>query len=178
MTLDDLIRYEPAAVAGMNVEKEPGLAIVAMGNFYKGILQEDDPIISRALVDASVGIESGVSGISNSGVIQAIGVYGKKYEIVFGKTKISDLTDYLSDGYKIPDVVKEGLKSYSKFTLPQLSEKVESDKTSKKEKANIGKVVQTIGLLRNRRLRGAALNIVDDNTTKGLLALYDEKKEE
>lgn len=175
MTLENLIRYEPAAVARNNAEHEPGLAIIAMENFYLGLLQEDDPIISRALQDATAGIKAGVSGISNSGVAQAIAVYDKKYRGTFENTKILDLITYLSsDSYRIPDVVTEGLKAYSEFTLLELSEKAELKDTSEEEKRNMAKAVGATGILRDRKLRGATMGIVNDTTTKNLLALYDE----
>ena len=86
MALDDLIRYESAAVAAVNVKKDSELAIASMSNFYRGILKEDDPIISKALQEAMSG---GEAGISNLGVVQAIGVYGGKYENAFQSTKFS-----------------------------------------------------------------------------------------
>jgi hypothetical protein len=177
MTLEDLTRYETAGVAAANAEKDPGLALAAIGDFYKGILEEEgDPIITSALKDASVGIQAG-SGISNSGVARAINIYGGKFLRTFDNTNVSDLTNYLSVGYTIPNKARSALELYSELTPEQLAEKAKEDGTSDKEKANLGKVIISLKMLKGRRLSMLGSDIVDRNTTEGLIDLFSEEED-
>lgn len=176
MALDDLIRYESAAVAAVNVKKDSELAIASMSNFYRGILKEDDPIISKALQEAMSG---GEAGISNLGVVQAIGVYGGKYENAFQSTKFSELVKYLTDGYNISNEAKEALGKYNEMTLVDLSKNAKDEKTSKEEKEAFQKAFIALNALKERKLRAASLSIIGENTSELLSQLYpkEEKKE-
>src|SRR3989344_86627 len=113
MALDDLARYESAAVAAMNAGKENGLAVTAMADFYKGIYGKDfegDVVIQRSLKEAAVG---GDESITNSDIFMNIGIYGKKYERAFASTKFSDLTKYLLEKYLPEERIPEGFREDS-----------------------------------------------------------------
>jgi len=164
MSLDNLLRYESAAVANMNAKKEPGLAIAAMYNFYKGILgDEKDPIIYKALEEAQAG---GETGISHSGVIQAIEIYGGKHEESFFSTELSELVKYLTQEFKIPE---EAEKSFSKYYGKSL---VELSKDDKLDKDEIQKTIGAISMLKDRKLREKTLGIVNQNVFQNLNAFY------
>lgn len=175
MGLEDLTRYESAGVAAMNAKKEPGLAVAAMGDFYQNVLEENDPIISRALQEAMVG---GENGISHAGVVQAIQVYGGKYEQAFALTKFSDLINYLSDGYSIPDEVKKGLSIYNESTYMDLAQLMKNEGTPEEIKKEIERAIQAVSVLKDRKLREKTLGLVNDNTTAMLNQLYPKSEKE
>ncbi len=169
MGLEDLARYEFAGIAAVNAKKDSGIAIKAMSYFYNGVLDENDPIISRALQEAAVG---GENGISHAGVVQAIQVYGGKYEQAFALTKFSDLINYLSDGYSISDEVKEGLSAYNEYTYLDLAKLMKNKETPDEVKKGVEKAIQAVQVLKDRKLRSKTLGLVNDSTTAMLNQLY------
>jgi hypothetical protein len=173
MALDDLTRYESAAVAASNAEKDKQLAVSAMSDFYKNIFGEDDPIIQKSLQEAAAG---GDENISNLGVIQAMQVYYGKYEKAFNSIKLSDLVTYLSDGYKIPEQAKKALGKYKENSLEELTTKAKSEGISDEEKQDIAKTVQAISILKNRKLKEKTVYIFNDITSQTLEALYAKEE--
>jgi hypothetical protein len=177
MALDDLLRYESAAVAVMNVEKEKDISVLAMQNLYKTILGKDydDPIINKALEEAASG---GEAGITNLGVVQAMDTYNKKYETAFAGAKVSDLTKYLTKDYKVSDEVKAALGSYGELTIADIATKLKDKELTKEAKEPLENAMKAIGLLKDRRLRAATLSIYDSVVKQGLDSLYPKPKEE
>jgi len=178
MALDDILRYESAAVAATNVDNEKNIAVLAMKSLYKTILgkDSDDPIYTKALNEAEAGIESG-AGITNLSVAQAIGIYNQKYEVAFASTKMSDITKYLTDGFKISDEVKSAFESYKDMTVADVAGKLKDKETSKEDKEALDKAMQAIGMLRERRLRAKTLDIYNNVIKQNLEGLYPKKEE-
>jgi len=180
MALEDLLRYESAAVAAMNLENEKETSLIAMQSLYQTILGKDadDPVYKRALDEAGEGLKSG-AGITNLGIAQAIQVYNQKYEKAFATTKISDITKYLTDSYKVSDEVKGALVSLGDLTIADIAEKSKDKELSKEDKESLGKAIQAINLLKDRRLRAKSLDIYNGVIKQSLETLYpkQEKKE-
>lgn len=179
MALDDLIRYESAAVAAINVEKEKDLAVLAMENQYRIILGKDfdeDPIIKRSLEEASAG---GKQNITNIGIVQAMSVYSNKYENLFNSAKFSDLIQYLTEGYNISDEVKGALSDYSGVSLIDLMKKAKEEEMNDDDKKKIQKAITAISMLKERRLRAKTMEMYDGVVKKNLGTLYpkEENKE-
>jgi len=177
MALDDLIRYESAAVADMNAEKEPELAVAAMGDFYNNLLGEEDPIIKNSLQEAMYGVQRN-KGISSKGLIEAIEGYGKqKYGQAFLDTKVSDLINYLTEGYSISDEVRDSLTKYNDITYLDLVKQSKNKDLSDKDKEEIGKAMTAINMLKERRFRGKTLDMINYNTEITLNSLYSKDSE-
>jgi len=178
---ENLKRYEPAAVARVNMKKDPMLAILSIGDFYRLKLgEEDDPIINKAIDEALKGQSEskGEAGIANLGLIEAIKRYGGKYEGVFASTKLSGLVEYLTEGYKIPEEANEALKKYSKSTLVDLMEIFKDEKTPNEQKEEVQNAIITINKLKYRKLTESSLKIVNNDVYNSLSGLYSKKKEE
>ncbi len=178
MALEDLARYESAAVAAMNAGKERQLAVLAMETQYRTLLGKDfegDPIYENAFSEA---LEGGEDNITNAGVLRAIRNYAGKYEKALVSTKFSDLIKYLIEGYKISDEVKQALGKYSDLTIKDLDDKGKDKELSKEEKKEIAKAVQAISILKERRLRAKTLDIYNGVVKRQLEGLYPKKEEE
>ncbi len=177
MTLEDLTRYESAAVAATNAKKDASLAVVAMANFYQNIGMGEDPIIQASFQSANAGIKAD-TGISDAGLINAIGLYSQKYEETFTETKFSDLVNYLSEGYDIPKEAKEALTNYGNVTLMSLMNKMKEKDISDNLKESVQKAISAIGMLKDRKLRAGTLNIINQNVYAQLSQLYPTEKSE
>jgi hypothetical protein len=177
MGLEDLTRYESAAVAARNIQHEKETSILAMRSLYKTILGKDydDPIINKALEEGAAG---GEAGITNLGLVEAMGVYTEKYEKAFAGAKVSDITKYLSDGFKVSDEVKAALGSYNDLTISDIATKLKDKELPKEAKEPLEKAMQAIGLLKERRLRAATLKIYDGVVNENLANMYPKPKEE
>jgi hypothetical protein len=188
MTLDDLLRYESAAIAAQNVKNEPDLSLIAMQNFYESVNKaleksgyNNDPIISGSIKkefeEAYVGIQAG-TGISSAGIVKAISTYTGKYQNAFASTKISDLTKYLTEGFDISAEAKSALGKYNESTLADLAKR--SKEFSKEEKEEVDKLKQTIEMLKERRFKAKTLGIYNSFIKQNLEGLYpkEEKAEE
>ena len=164
MSLENITTYESAAVAAMNLEKKPGLALTAMKSYYAERKLIEDPIIIKSLKDAEYGVANGL-GISDSGVIQSAVMNSKRYEEALKEIKVIDALNYLGQGYEIPKTVVEGLLKYKHKKISELKDK---------------NAQNAIGLLQARRLGylGSALEIPtnDQMTTQALLQLYPEEE--
>jgi hypothetical protein len=179
MALEDLVRYESAAVAATNLENEKDISLIAMQSLYKTILGKDydDPVYQRAFGEAQEGLKTG-AGITNLGIAQAIQTYNQKYEKAFVSTKISDITKYLIESYKVSDEVKKALGTYSDLTIADIAEKLKVKEISKEDKESFGKVVQAIEMLKDRRLRAKTLDIYNNVVKQNLDSLYPKKEED
>jgi hypothetical protein len=178
MALDDLLRYESAAVALTNLKNDKKISVLAMKGLYKTILGKDydDPIYQKALNEAEAG---GEAGITNIGVVAAIQTYNQKYEKAFAESKVSDITKYLSDGFKISDEVKGALGAYKDMAISDLDKKLSEDKElSKDTREALEKIMKAIDLLKERRLRAATLKIYDGVVSEDLANMYPKPKEE
>jgi len=166
MSLENLLRYENAAVAAMNLKEKPSLALTAIANFYEKIGLREDPIIMRSLAEASEGVSQGL-GLSNAKVINAAGVYAQKYQEALKEINVADALNYFGQGYEIPKTVINGLLKYKDKKISELK-----DETAMK----------AIGLLQARRLNYLGLSMEipanDEMITHGLLELYPEAKKE
>jgi hypothetical protein len=187
MALDDLTRYESAAVAKQNVDSDKGLTVFAMENFYKGVLGKDinDPLIQRGLSEARQGLanaaKNGLEGdITSLGLFDAMINHSGKYEEAFKSTKFSDLTKYLTEGFKIEDEVKAALEKYADLTIEDLGKKAKEEEMSEEEKEAISKAINAVTMLKIRRLKARTVDLYNSMTKEHLSALYpkEEKKEE
>jgi hypothetical protein len=180
-SLENLARYESAAIASSNVGKENDLAVAAMGDFYKGIYGEDfkdDVMIQRALKEAAVG---GKDGITNSDLFVNIKTYTGKYEKAFISTKLAELKGYLLEGYLSDDELPEGFKkaweSYRELTIADLVEKGKDSETPKEEKEKINTYLGALEMLKSRRLMAKTLGIVNRMTKEGLNEMYPRQEQ-
>ena len=172
MSLEDLTRYEFAAVSATNVKEKPNIALASIGNFYeKYIIPEvTDPVyseaIKRSLKNASIGVDKGL-GLSDSVLIESIMIHAKKYEDAYKKATIGELVEYFGEGYKIPETVILGLSQYQ----DNLFSDVKDDSAKK-----------SIELLKTRRILTLGLNMetkaINEGITQQLLELYPEQKGE
>jgi hypothetical protein len=176
MALEDLARYESAAIAAINSEKEKDIAVLAMKDYYHNIGMSEDPIVHNALEQAFAGTKSG--NITNLDVVNAIGVYHKKYEEAFMSTKVSDLTKYLTEGFDISAEAKNALEKYKDLTLVDLGKKAkENPNMTKEEKTEISNLMQTVEILKERRLRAKTLGIYNKAVKQDIEQMYPKKKE-
>lgn len=179
--LEDLLRYESAAVAAKKEKYEPQYALIAMDNFYKSILKESDPIIGKALSEAQEGLklgsETGNPTLTNYGLKLAIATYSGKYEKTFAESKVSDLIgNYLGGLCNITDDAKEGILKYKDSSLLDLSKKIKDKETKDEEKQDIAKAMQSLEMLKDLRLESAYIKLKKKSTEETLEALY--KKED
>jgi hypothetical protein len=164
MSLENITRYESAAVAGANLKERPNVAFTAIDNFYHQINLSEDPIIARALEEGAQSIAGGY-GIGNIGLIKAAQIYGRKYADAFVSTSVSDLLGYLGEGYEIPQTVNQALAQYANVNFGDLQD----------ESAKVA-----IGLLQKRRLDNIGLSMKitanDQGTIYTLNQLYPEQE--
>lgn len=168
MTLDNILRYEKAAIAAMNVKEKPRIALDAITEFYTNIYNGklEDPIILKALKDASEGVSQGF-GITNIGVIQSAAVYADKYDQFLENTKVGDILNYFASGYKIPETVVKGLSDYKDDTLAELKDK------------NANKAIELMKFGRLKKISLATeLKYSDNDITAGLLKIYPIEENE
>lgn len=175
MTLDDVLKFEYAAIAGKAVEKEKPLAILAMSEFYNKYGVSDDPIIQGALEDAA---EGGEDNISHIGVLRAIQLYGNKYDKAFKNTKLSELNSYLTDGLKLPDEYQQEYNKYNELSYKEIEVKLKEENTSKEEKDELKKYLTSLNILLSRKIEKSRLKLIEKNTEKNIERMYksDEKK--
>ncbi len=182
MGLEDLTRYESAAIAAVNAEKDPSLALSSYSNFCQDLGEDfyEHPAIQRSLKEAAEGlnIKGREPQIRNTAVLQAIDLYGGKYEKAFSLTKFSDLINYLSDGYSLSDEVKEGLLKYNEYTYMDLAKLMKNEETPDNVKKEIGKAIKAVHVLKDRKFGAKTLGIINDNTTLMLNQLYPKPEEE
>lgn len=164
MSLEDITKYESAAVAATNLKERPHVAMTAINNFYNTMNLGEDPIIMKALIEGVQGVNQG-HGITNIGVIQAAQIYGQDYQKAFNNTSVSDLLNYLGQGYQIPQTVTQALGQYSRTHFGNLE-----DENAK----------MAIGLLQKRKLDniGLGMEVTANNemTTHALMELYPEQE--
>jgi hypothetical protein len=181
MALDDLLRYESAAVAEMNVEKDKGLALLAIENQYRVMLGKDfdsDPVMKHSFGEASNGGEK--YGITNVAIAGAIENYSQKYNISFASTKFSDLIKYLTEGFSISEEAQKALSVYKDTTLVDLAKTMKDEQTPKEAKEAMQKALQALEMLKERRLRAKTMEIYNGVVKRNLESLYpkEEKKED
>lgn len=188
MALDDLLTLELGAVAAQNAKNEPDLALRAMQGFYEsaqkflaGTIYAEDPIfyenLEKQFQDAQVGIKQGL-GISSAGIVNAIATYSGKYQEKFTTAKISELTKYLTEGFDIPSETRIAIEKYKDFTIADLGKKVKETKDMpKEEKEELGKLMQTFELLKERRLRAKSVGLYNSFVKQNLEAMYSKKEE-
>ncbi len=171
MALEDLTLYEPAIVAAEKAKEDAGLALVAMREYYdsKGISNE--PLIRRGLENATLGVKSGY-GLSDAGVVESMLTHVNDYQETFEKMKVSELVQYLTEGYDIPDEAKNALEGFADKTYKELKELAKSENAEDAKKA-----VTSMELLRGRRIEAASLKILNNYTNKQLAELYKPKEE-
>lgn len=189
MALEDLLRYESAAVAATNAKEDPNLSLIAMQQFYGNSRAEleklgygNDPTVlegAKAIAgyfnEAQVGLAEG-TGISSAGLITSMKIYSNKYTEAFSSTKISDLTKYLTDGFNISGEVKSAFAKYNELTLEDLGKKAKE--ATKEEQEDMGKLMQAISILKERRFKVKSLNLYDGAAKMSLEQLYSKPKEE
>jgi len=153
----NLERHEYAALAAGLIKDRPEYALLAMGEFYKNCGLEDDPIIAYALNDATVGIRAG-QGISNSGVIAAIGTYERAFNKAYENSRVGEFISYIgSRGFsKIPEGLNELIKKYEKLTVKEISEKAKKDKDDK----DIANIYKTLNALLHQLFEGQLYSTV------------------
>jgi len=169
MSLEDLIRYESAAVAVAKEKERPDISLQAISNFYNQLIGEDDPIIASALNDAQRGLQLGAQTgnpiITNTGVKSAIIIYGGKYEKVFANTKVFNLVTYLGDSYNIPETVEQRILEYQDSLYKDLIEKAKENEVAKK-------VVSALALLKNYKLERKYVDIYKENIDESLKEMF------
>lgn len=177
MTLENLTRYEGAAVAGINAKKEPGIALAAISEFYTQITGlENDPIFGRAFANASVGVQND-TGISDGGVLEAIGTYSHKYEEAFKETTLEELTGYLTNGLNLSENVTNGLSTYNDSTITQLIEKANEDNASNETKQSIQKTITSLEMLKELRLKTQGTGLYTNNLVRQIESIYAPEQE-
>jgi len=179
MALDDLLRYESAAVAAVNVKNEKDIALLAVQDLYKTMYGKEvleDPIYAQAFSEAEVGINSD-AGITNAGIVKAIQAYNDKYELAFQNTSMKDITKYLTTGYKVSDEVREALELYGELTITDIAKKLKDKELTKEGKEELQKTMSAVGLLKDRKLRAKTLDIYNSVVKQNLDSLYPKLKE-
>jgi len=171
--LENLVRYGSAALASRKAKSDPGISLLAMKGFYDNQLDKGDPIIYQALAEAQIGIQNG-TGISNGGVVQAIGFYGTgKYGEAFAKATVEEVIKTVVDSvYKIPEDTLKGLKNYEKVTCEELKKLAEKDKDAEK-------ALKAVYTLDTQKLEGEFYyNLFTGQTNDALSSLYAKQEQE
>lgn len=177
--LEELTRYESAVVANSNVKNEPGLALLAIEDYYQNQKEiMEDPIAAKAIArefeDAQVGLKKGI--FSSAGLLLSMDTYTKKYDAKFNSTNISDLIEYLGKEHPIPAETLKHLTHYKNHTLEYLAKEHEKDGISKEYKEDLGKAITAITKLKERVLKIRTMDIYNAYTDKFLEGLYAPKK--
>lgn len=181
MALEDLIRYEKAAIAVQKEKEHPDIAIASMERFYEHILTEkDDPLIQTALNEARQGLEVAIrSGtepsITSLGLKRSMAVYSNKFEKAYQTAKISDLVNYVSDSCDIPEDIRKEILEYGDSTLEGLVKKSKENSVSDEDKKKISRVVQTLLMMKNEKLENVYMGIRKYEFEKTLKALYSNE---
>ncbi len=164
-TIDNLKKYQWAAVAATLPGERKVYSLPAMGKLYDSFGVSNDPIIARALSEASVGANGG--NITNAGVVQAIGLYSNKFDEAYNETKVGDFISYVEDtGYSLPDEVADLLTVHSGVKISELDKENDSQK----------KVLVAMQLLRQQVLEGNLYSsLVKETTTSNLESLVDSE---
>ena len=173
--LEALLKHDTMQSADRLKQRDPASAIVAVKSFYESIgVDKEDPIIGRSLQAALVGVQSG-SGISDAGVLQAIGIYSNRYKETMKSATVADYVDAAEiRGYKLPNEVKEGLVLYMDYTLEQLKGMAENDKDEGAQKA-----FYAVQAIEEQKLTAEIpYKLRTEATTNGLLDLYKLPEQE
>ena len=176
--LEALLKHDTMESADRMKQRDPATSIIAVKSFYDSIgIDKQDPIIGRSLQAALVGVQSG-SGISDAGVLQAIGLYSNRYKETMKNATVADYVEAAETrGYKVPDEVKEGLVLYMDYTLEQLKGMAENDKDEGAKKA-----FYAVQAIEEQKLTAEIpYKLRTESTTNGLLDLYklpEEPQEE
>jgi hypothetical protein len=176
MTLEDITRHEPAAIAAQNIrgeKKDYGLAVGAMANFYEGVGLRNDPVINAALDEA---VKGGDAGITNTSLIEAMKFYGNLYMKAVLDTDVSELTNYFGEGLNLSDDVKNKFKEYKSESYEELMKKAEAAKDDEKKK--LENIIKRIAILQQRKINKAEFELKESFTEGRIESLYTEPEEE
>lgn len=179
MTLEDILRYENAAVAVRNIKNDAPLAVLAMEEHYKKILGKDydeDPCIQQDIHEAKAGLDD-EAGITNLSLVNAMKVYSNKYTNALNSTKLSELSKYLTEGFKVPEEAAKSFEKYKDFSLLELSSKQKDKEIKAEDKEEIAKMSQAVMLLLERRLKGKGFGIYNNVAKFELEQLYAKKED-
>jgi len=185
MSLENLMRYESAAVAGMKAKENPMISLNAMEDFYKVTGLIEDPYIQKGLKKTQESLMSAVQQgrdmtLENTGLLEAISVYNFKYDKAFNKEKISGLVGYLEGSCSLSKQAKQGLLEYKDITYKELEEKFEVKDISDEDKEKIQSALILISKLKNLKLEKSyiEMRIKDVEATANQLYKKPEKKKE
>jgi hypothetical protein len=186
--LEDLVGFQDVAAANVlrdstNNPKDLIISLGLLDNFYKkyidGKLFEDPLFIKyyqQEFIQSQDGIKYGSKDISPS-LLQSMQNYTLKYENAFNNIKINDLTKYLIEGFNIPKKLEEDLKKYDSLSFNELKKKVEEKELKQEEKENIEKVLTSIEILKERKLKERTYKAIQDLTINQLNMLYPAKSD-
>lgn len=168
---DKLKKYELAALAESKIKEKAEYSLLAMQEFYKSMgVDAEDPIVNRALQEASRGIGEGQ--ITNSGVYEAIGIYSNKYNEALVNGTVAEFLDYAKDkGYDIPETVAPALESYKGKTIKEIYTESKKETVDAAKKA-AKRVWNAISLIKEYVMESLILpDLVKYRTDSGLEAL-------
>jgi hypothetical protein len=181
-TLEDLLRYESVAVASMKEKDDPALALSAMYDFYYKSLgiPNNDPVMGRVFAEAQEGLQYGMQTgnptITHLGLKQAMGLYHGQYEKAFAESSLGDLNSYLGGVCSIPDGLKSVISKYKDLTYKVLAEKLKDKEASKEIKEEIGKVLQSVNMLKEYKLESSYTKIKKKGIEENLSEMYKPKE--
>lgn len=181
ISLEDLTRYESAAVSKFYEEGDPQLSFYSIDNFYQKQKKDmyEDPIWLRSYKKVTEDVEEGFMRGRRElplDIVRSIEVYNNKYESAFEQIKLGDLTSYLTEGYTINDEVKKALNEYKDLSIKDLAGKLKDSETSSEAKKGIEKAVSVISLLKGRRLREKGVKLYNSLVTQQLDSLYPKQE--
>ena len=181
-SLENVIRYESAAVAGMNAEKNPLDAVTAMRDYYNSINMEDDYLVQDGLKKAQESLmlanQTGQKmTLANTSLLGAISNSAHKYEKAFNETEVSGLVKYLGGSCNIPKEAEQGLLEYKDVMYKDLAEKVKAKDTTKEEKEKIEKVLMLISELKKFKLEQNYMKMRTKSVEATARHLYSEPEE-
>jgi hypothetical protein len=179
-TLENLLRYESVAVASMKEKDDPALALGAMYDFYKSLGVANDPIIVKAFAESQEGLQYGMQTgnptITNLGLKQAMGFYGGQYEKAFIESSFGDLSSYLGGICSLPKGLNEVISRYKDVTYKVLAEKLKDKEAGKELKEEIGKVLQSVNMLKEFKLDSYYMKIKKKGIEENLSEMYKPKE--
>ncbi|MAG10987.1 hypothetical protein CMI44_01610 [Candidatus Pacearchaeota archaeon] len=177
MSLENLTRYESAAVARMKEKENPMISLTAMTDFYNTLEMDEDYFVQEGLKKAQESlIHAAQTGreptLANTGLLKAITDYSDKYINAFTEEKISGLVGYLEGSCSLPEQAKRGLLEYGELTYNELVDKSKAEDTSDETKKKIENALRLVLDLKDLKLEKSYVGMKTKNVERMANSFY------
>jgi len=173
MTLEQITQTQWAALAHRKEGQQPVVAVESMRRFYSqftiaGANAGEDPTISAALAQAINGAQAG-HGIGNTGIGQAMDLYGGRYTEFYGQTSLHDIVQAtINSGFNnLPQALINYITANPNMTHEQLVQAAQGGNQDAQ------RAVAALATLENQKFEGQLYpQVITDLTGRNLNALY------